>query len=104
MDILFDNLPKEAVMELDLFWVSYADVDLYSYMEKNKDRLKLIHVKQIGKDKKCVDIDQGTIDYKEVITKAKALGVEHFILEQEEYPVSSMVSVKNGIDYIMKLN
>ncbi|MCL2722535.1 MAG: sugar phosphate isomerase/epimerase [Treponema sp.] len=101
LDILFDNLPKEAIMELDLFWVKYADVDIYSYMEKNKDRLKLIHVKQIDNNKKGVDVDQGIIDYKEVITKAKILGVEQFILEQEEYPVSSMVSVKNGIDCIM---
>jgi len=103
LDILFANLPAQAVMELDLYWVAYADVDYYSYMEKHKDRLKLIHVKQIGRDKRNVDVDQGLIDYRDVIIKAKALGVEHFILEQEEYAVSSMVSAKNGIDYILKL-
>jgi len=103
LDILFSALSPEAVMELDLYWVSYADVDLFAYMEKHKDRLKLIHVKQIGKDKRNVDIDQGLINYKEVIIKAKALGVEHFIIEQEEYAVSSMVSIKNDIDYILNL-
>ncbi|MCL2264758.1 MAG: sugar phosphate isomerase/epimerase [Treponema sp.] len=103
LDSLFSALPAEAVMELDLFWVSFAGVDIYSYMEKHKDRLKLIHVKQIDKDKKCVDLDQGIIDYRDVIIKAKALGVEQFILEQEAFAVSSMVSVKNDIDYIMKM-
>ena len=103
LDSLFANLPPEAVMELDLFWVCHAGVEPFAYMEKHKGRLKLVHVKQIDKDKHCVDIDKGIIDYREVIIKAKALGVEQFILEQEEYEVSSMVSVKNGIDYIMKL-
>jgi sugar phosphate isomerase/epimerase len=102
LDILFDALPG-AAMELDLYWVAYAGVDPFVYMEKNRERLKLIHVKQIDKDKRNVDIAQGLIDYREVIVKAKALGVEHFILEQEEYAVSSMVSIKNNIDHIKGL-
>jgi sugar phosphate isomerase/epimerase len=103
LDILFQNLPPEAVMELDVYWVAYADLEPLAYMEKHKDRLKLIHVKQIDREKRNVDIDKGILDYKEIITKAKTLGVEHFILEQEEYEVSSMVSVKNDINYIMSL-
>jgi len=100
LDILFKNLPPEAAMELDIYWAAYAGVEPLAYMEKHRDRLKLLHIKQINKDKKCVDLDKGIIDFREIITKAKALGVEHFILEQEEYEVSSIVSVKNGIDYI----
>jgi len=103
LDSLFEALPSEAIMELDLFWAHFAGADIYSYMEKHKSRLKLVHVKQIDKDKNCVDLDQGIIDYRDVIIKAKALGVEHFILEQEAFAVSSMVSVKNDIDYINKL-
>jgi sugar phosphate isomerase/epimerase len=103
LDILFQNLPPEAAMELDIYWAAYAEVEPLAYMEKHKDRLKLIHVKQIDKDKHCVDLDQGVLDFKKIISKAKALGAEHFILEQEEYAVSSMVSVKNDIEYIMKL-
>jgi len=100
LDILFKNLPPEAAMELDIFWAVYADVEPFAYMEKHRDRLKLLHIKQIDNDKHCVDLDQGIIDFWKIITKAKTLGVEHFILEQEEYAVSSIVSVKNDIDYI----
>jgi sugar phosphate isomerase/epimerase len=103
LDILFQNLLPEACMELDIYWVAYADVEPFAYMEKHKHRLKLLHVKQIDKDKRNVDIGQGILDYKQIISKAKTFGVEHFILEQEEYEVSSMVSVKNDIDYIMSL-
>ena len=103
LDILFDNLPPQAVMELDVYWVAYANVEPLAYMEKHKDRLKLLHVKQIDRNKRNVDINKGILDYREIITKAKTWGTEHFILEQEEYEVSPLVSVKNDIDYIMSL-
>ncbi|MCL2243293.1 MAG: sugar phosphate isomerase/epimerase [Treponema sp.] len=103
LDILFQNLPKEAFMELDVFWAAHAGIEPLAYMEKNRDRLKLIHVKQIDSNKKCVDIEQGILDYRNIISRAKTLGVEHFILEQEEFAVSSMVSVKNNIGYIFSL-
>ena len=103
LDLLFKNLPKEAVMELDVFWAAHAGIEPLAYMEKNKDRLKLIHVKQIDKNKECVDIEQGILDYRNIISKAKTFGVEHFILEQEKFAVSSMVSVKNNVDYIFSL-
>ena len=103
LDILFDNLPQNAAMELDIFWAAYAGVDYFAYMEKHKDRLKLLHLKQIDNEKHCVDLDRGILDFKEIITKAKALGTEHFIVEQEEYEVSSMVSVKNDVEFLKKL-
>jgi len=103
LDILFDNLPAATVMELDIFWSEYADVDSLAYMEKNKNRLEILHVKQIGENKKNVELNKGFIDFKEVIKKAKEMGVKHFILEQEEYEVSSMASVENAIKYIKSL-
>jgi len=103
LDILFDNLPAEAVMELDVFWSEYADVDTLAYMEKNKNRLELLHVKQIGENNKNVELNKGFIDFKDVITKAKVMGVKHFILEQEEYETSPMASVEGAIKYIKSL-
>ena len=103
LDILFNNLPPEAVMELDIYWAAHAGIDPFAYMEKHKDRLKLLHIKQIDENKKCVDLNRGVIDFRKIITVAKTLGVAHFILEQEEYEVSSIVSVKNDIDYIFGL-
>jgi len=100
LDILFDNLPDDTVMELDIFWSEYADVDTLAYMEKSKNRLELLHVKQIDKDKNNVDLDKGIIDFQDIITRAKEMGVKHFILEQEKYAVSSMTSAENAIRYI----
>ena len=100
LDILFDNLPSATVMELDIFWSEYADVDSLAYMEKNKNRLEILHVKQIGENKKNVELSKGFINFEEVIKKAKSMGIKHFVLEQEAYEESSMASVENAIKYI----
>ena len=103
LDILFDNLPDGTVMELDIFWSEYAEIDSLAYMEKQKNRLEVLHVKQIDKDKNNVDLDKGVIDFKDIIGKAKLMGVRHFIMEQEQYEVCSLTSAENAIRYINSL-
>jgi len=103
LDILFDNLPDGTIMELDIYWSEYAGIDSLAYMEKHKDKLELLHVKQIGEGKINAEVDKGFIDFADVIKKAQTMGVKHFILEQEEYEVSSMVSAENAIKYIFSL-
>jgi len=103
LDILFDNFPPGTVMELDVFWSEYAGVATLAYMEKHKNRLEILHVKQIDKDKKNVDLDKGVTDFPDIIGKAKRMGVRHFVMEQEKYEVSSMVSAENAIRYINSL-
>jgi len=103
LDILFDNLPDGTVMELDIFWSEYAEIDSLAYMEKHKNRLEVLHVKQIDKDKNNVDLDKGVIDFKDIIGKAKLMGVRHFIMEQEQYEVCSLTSAENAIRYINSL-
>jgi len=103
LDIFFDNIPDSAVLELDIYWSEYAEVNSLAYMEKHKNRLELLHVKQIDRDRHNAELDKGLIDFADVIAKAKVMGVKHFILEQEEYEVSSMASAENAIKYIHSL-
>jgi len=100
LDILFDNLPDDVVMELDVYWSELAMVDTYAYMEKHKNRLELLHIKQIGEYDKNVEVDKGFINFPDLIAKAKAQGVLHFILEQEEYENSPMESAKGAFEYL----
>ena len=106
LDIFYANSdPKTVLTELDLYWIAYAGVDPLEYMQKYANRVKLLHIKQIRdyESRKCVDLNQGVIDFSEIIKTGKQLGVEYFILEQEEFEIDEFISVKNGIDYILGL-
>ncbi|MDR1538394.1 MAG: sugar phosphate isomerase/epimerase [Clostridiales bacterium] len=106
LDIFYANTdPSTVYAELDLFWIAFAGVDPLAYMKKHAKRTKLLHIKQIKdyESKKCVDLNEGVIDFKEIIEIGKEIGVEHYILEQEEFEIDPFISVKNGIDYILSL-
>ena len=106
MDLLCDLVPANLMdVELDIFWAAFAGADYLSWMKGMNGRVKLLHIKQIKdyESRKCVDLDEGIIDFREIITEGLKLGVRHFILEQEEFEVSPYVSIKKGCDYIFSL-
>ena len=105
LDILFDNLNKGFCMELDVFWAAAAGIDYLGYMKRNKDRLKLLHVKQIEnmESRRCVDLSQGIIDIKEAALLGNECGVAKYILEQEEFAGDPFDSLRSNYDYIMSL-
>lgn len=106
LDILFDNVDKSNVfMELDLYWATFAGVDAMQYINKHKESVKLLHIKQIKdiESKECVDLDEGIIDFGDIISKSKAYGVEHFILEQEKFEKSAKLSITKGFNHIINL-
>ncbi|MDR3121159.1 MAG: sugar phosphate isomerase/epimerase [Clostridiales bacterium] len=106
IDLLSELVPAEEMdLELDLYWAAYAGADYLSWMRGKAGRVKLLHIKQIAdfETKKCVDLDEGVIDFREIIKVGLELGVLHFILEQEEFAVSPYVSIKKGCEHILSL-
>lgn len=94
MLIEFD--PKLVSMELDLYWVAYANHDPLKLFEAHPGRFEQWHVKDMNKTDRELNADVGTgmIDFKPIFAKAKQAGLKHFYVEQETYPVSPMESVK----------
>jgi len=97
--------PKNVCLELDMYWTAYAGLDPIAYMKKHAGRIELLHIKQIldNESKKCVDLDDGILDFKTIITEAKAAGVKHFVLEQEEFEIDPFISIYKGFKHIMAM-
>lgn len=97
--------PLDMVLELDVYWAAYAGVDVLAYMEKQRNRIRLLHLKQMAdfESRKCVDLDEGVLDFNTIICKGLETGVMHFILEQEEFAVSPYQSIEKGYKHIMNL-
>jgi sugar phosphate isomerase/epimerase len=107
---LLDNTDKETVkFELDLYWVVKAGQDPIKWLNNNKDRFRLVHVKDLHKAARLAEIEiaekpaegafwpagastflgNGQIDFPNVLKTAKDNGVKHFIVEQERFDDSS---------------
>ena len=95
-DVLVEATDAELVkLELDCGWMIAAGKNPINYFERYPNRYRMVHVKDfVRTDKPSTSLDQderpqgtvlgtGYIQYKSILTAAKAAGVEHFYVEQE---------------------
>ena len=103
LDILLGRA-EGVFLECDVFWAAYAGQDPVGYISKYPGRQPLIHLKELGADGKSnVEIGTGTLDFPGIIAAAESLGVERFIVEQEEYTMPPLESCKASLEGLRAL-
>jgi sugar phosphate isomerase/epimerase len=101
--------PRFVKIELDVGWVQVAQADPIAILDKYKDRVIALHVKDVGKrtsdkDPPSVALGEGVIDWKSVIGTAKKNGTKAFFYEQEEpFTRPILDSVKISGTYLTNL-
>jgi sugar phosphate isomerase/epimerase len=98
--------PKHVMFELDMCWIEFAGVDAVAHLKTYGHRYELCHVKDYNTvDGKAVqnDLGKGVVNYAKILRAALDSGMKHFLVEQEQYPISSLVSIANDAEYMKKL-
>jgi sugar phosphate isomerase/epimerase len=108
-------------LEMDVFWVTYAGQDPVKFMDKYRDGVELLHVKNMA-DHVSTGVFNGTnfsppdmpadnwvplgkskkIDYKSVFQKGHQIGVKWYILEMDKYSGDVYEAVDTSLVYIKK--
>jgi len=97
MDYFLTQIDPALKVNLDVGWVYVGGLDPVDYMEKIKDRLGLLHVKDFteqirprylsdaakGEDFGFTAAGTGKLDLTGILAKASELGVEYAIVEQD---------------------
>jgi len=109
--VFYDELlrltdPKLVFFEMDCGWVFAAGRNPVDYLSKTPDRFPLLHVKDMAKGANgqyhSVILGQGAMDYKPILRAAT--GLKHYFIEQEEFSIDTMESLRQDADYMRKLN
>ena len=105
-DVLLSNTEADLVhMELDLGWVIVAGKDPLDYFKKYPGRFPLWHLKDMDMNKKeSTEFGKGGLDIPTMMTHKKASGVKHIFIEQEEYSINPLESMKHNMAYLNKLS
>lgn len=107
-EFLLENTdPKNVMFELDLCWIDVAGGDTAAHLQKYGKRYELCHIKDYKKvDGKPVqnDLGKGSVDFQKTLRVALKSGIKYYLVEQEEYPETPMISLKNDADYMKKLS
>lgn len=105
-------------LEADIFWVTYAGQDPVQFMDKYRNGLELLHIKNManhvptgvfnGSDfmppdmpaTNWVPLGKGKIDCKAVFEKGKQIGIKWYILEMDKYDGDVYAAVDTSLAYI----
>lgn len=105
--ILLENTdPSIVCFELDMCWSEAAGENSIEHLKQYGNRYELCHIKQLAtKDPKPqqTDLASGIIDYKGLLRAAKDSGIKYFLVEQEQYPVGPIESMKSDAIYLKDL-
>ncbi|HOP11204.1 MAG TPA: sugar phosphate isomerase/epimerase [Oscillospiraceae bacterium] len=106
IDLLAEESDPRVTFEFDVYWVKFAGVDPMEYVKKYAGREVLMHMKELGivnGEKKNVELGDGIIDFKSLITTGKQIGIKHFIVEQEGYTMPVLDSCARSAQGVLKL-
>jgi sugar phosphate isomerase/epimerase len=106
LDLLFMNSDTQNLfVELDTFWVEYSGNSSIDFIEKYKERVKILHIKEMKSagEKKNTEIGKGIIDFKTIIGHANKFNTEWFTVEQEYFEIPQLESIKVSFDYLSKI-
>jgi len=120
LQLVLDGTDSSLVfLEMDLFWTVAGGADPVALLEKYKNRYHLMHVKDMSKQvrfsgdggdsKQWIELfpymttaGSGVLDLKAILPKAKAVGVKHFIVEQD-IVADPEIALKKSYDYLASL-
>jgi sugar phosphate isomerase/epimerase len=93
--------PELVKMEMDIFWVVFAEGDPVTLFYQNPGRFPLFHVKDLDPiTRKNSDLGKGSIDFPGIFKHQKEAGLKYFFVEQENYNVSPLDSIEKNATYV----
>lgn len=100
--VLLEQTDPELVkMEMDIFWLVFAEGDPTTLFYQHPGRFPLWHVKDLDPlTRKNSDIGKGAIDFPAIFKHKNEAGLQYFFVEQENYNVSPLDSIEKNAAYV----
>jgi sugar phosphate isomerase/epimerase len=104
MDHMLETIGADLLSaELDLGWVHRGGLKPVEYALKYKGRVPLVHVKDFTADNQFAEVGNGVVDFASVFAAAEEIGIQYYIVEQDQCSRSSLESVKISIDNLKRM-
>lgn len=102
-DYILENTDPELVdIELDLYWISNAEVNPLPYFSKYPGRFSMLHVKDMDDHGRMTDVGLGNIDFAEIFSHGDEAGFQHYFVEHDN-PGNGIASIANSIYTVRNL-
>ncbi|MFV0419004.1 MAG: sugar phosphate isomerase/epimerase family protein [Dysgonomonas sp.] len=97
LDYMLENTnPEYVFFEMDVYWVVRGQQSPVDYFNKYKGRFALLHIK----DNKELG-QSGMVGFDAIFKNTDVAGVEHLVVEVEQYNFTPFESVQKSLDYLL---
>jgi sugar phosphate isomerase/epimerase len=96
--------PALVSFEMDVYWVTKAGHDPLALMAKYPGRFPLLHIKDAtaAPERRMVDVGEGTIDWRTILTTANRQGLQHAFVEHDQ-PADPLASARASLEHLSSL-
>ncbi len=94
--------PHDLKLELDVYWAAKAGLDPVRMLSDRRDRVVLVHLKDLGADGATVELGAGGLDFAAIVRTALAGGVRHLFVEQDD-SADPLRSIATSLRFLERL-
>lgn len=106
--LLDETEPENVAIELDAGWATFAGEDAAAWIQRLRDRVPLLHIKDLKKTEGgaplITELGRGMVDWDAVLRAGQATGVEWYIVEQDESEQDTLVSAAQNFRFMEDKN
>ena len=103
LDLLVNHTaPENFFIELDTYWVEYSRLKSVDFVNKYKERCKILHIKDMKsmEDMENTEIGKGIMDFKGITAASLAYNPQWFTVEQEAFEIPQLQSIEESLRYL----
>ena len=103
-----DGLSEDLMgFTLDTFWLQAAGCDVIDWLDRLKDRIPCVHLKDMtvsNRERRMAPVGEGNMNFKGIMKKLDEIGTTKYALvEQDTCYESPFVCMKKSYDNLVKL-
>lgn len=105
LEHLFEGAGRRLTWEADIAWLVRGGVEPVDWLERYRDRLTAVHVKDIAPEGRNLDEDgwadigQGVLDWRRLWQESRARGARWMVLEHDK-PKDAVAFARNGYRFL----
>jgi sugar phosphate isomerase/epimerase len=112
IDVFMERFdPKIVGFQIDVFWVSVAGNDPVEWINRLKQRVISVHLKDKAVEQPVLyaenvpkttfkEVGSGSLDFPGILKAASSVGVKHFFVEQDQTPADPVASLAQSYKYL----
>jgi sugar phosphate isomerase/epimerase len=105
IDRLIEECPK-LEFTLDVFWVQAGGKDPCEYIDKLKNRIRILHLKDYrvhGRQRQYAEIGEGNLDWPAIFSRCKQYNIPYAVIEQDaDFLKDPFDSLSISKDFLVK--